>query len=128
MVGYPYLCSMCGITGILAFSEKGKESLSHIDAAVSCLNKRGPDSRGIFRDGNVALGHTRLSIIDTSPSGNQPMTDASGRYTIIFNGEFFNFKEHRDFVLGKGYSLKSTSDTEILLYLYIIEKEKCLQR
>src|SRR6185295_11908659 len=100
---------MCGIAGVVAFSEKGKEFLNKIDEAVSCLNKRGPDSKGIYRDGNVALGHARLSIIDTSPSGSQPMTDASGRYTIIFNGEFFNYREHRSFVLNKGYSLKSES-------------------
>jgi asparagine synthase (glutamine-hydrolysing) len=119
---------MCGIAGGVAFTEKGKEALDNIDAAVSCLSKRGPDSRGIYRDGNVALGHTRLSIIDTSPAGSQPMTDSSGRYTIIFNGEFFNFREHRQFVLDKGYILKSQSDAEVLLYLYIIEGEKCLQR
>jgi asparagine synthase (glutamine-hydrolysing) len=119
---------MCGIVGVIAFSEKGKESLLNIDGAVSCLGKRGPDSRGIFHDEKIALGHTRLSIIDTSPSGSQPMTDASNRYTIIFNGEFFNYKEHRKFVLDKGYALKSESDTEVLLYLYIIEGEKCLER
>jgi len=56
------------------------------------------------------------------------MHDATGRYTIIFNGEFFNYREHRDFVSSKGFKLKSTSDTEVLLYLYIIEGEKCLQR
>jgi asparagine synthase (glutamine-hydrolysing) len=119
---------MCGITGGVAFTEKGKESLNNIDAAISCLSKRGPDARGLYRDGNIALGHTRLSIIDTSPLGNQPMTDATGRYTIIFNGEFFNYKEHRLSVLDKGYTLNSQSDAEVLLYLYIIEGEKCLQR
>jgi asparagine synthase (glutamine-hydrolysing) len=119
---------MCGIAGAVSFSEKGRQSLEGLDSTISCLNKRGPDSRGIYRDGNVALGQTRLAIIDLSPGGSQPMTDASGRYTIIFNGEFFNYREHRDFVLGKGYNLKSASDTEVLLYLYIIEGEKCLQR
>jgi asparagine synthase (glutamine-hydrolysing) len=119
---------MCGIAGAVSFSEKGIQSLEGLDAAISCLNKRGPDSRGIYRDGNVALGQTRLAIIDLSPGGSQPMTDSSGRYTIIFNGEFFNYREHKDFVISKGYALKSTSDTEVLLYLYIIEGEKCLQR
>jgi asparagine synthase (glutamine-hydrolysing) len=119
---------MCGIAGAVSFSEKGRRSLEELDAAISCLNKRGPDSRGIYRDGNVALGQTRLAIIDLSPGGSQPMTDASGRYTIIFNGEFFNYKDHKDFVISKGYNLKSTSDTEVLLHLYIIEGEKCLQR
>jgi len=112
----------------VALNEKGKSSLTKIDAAVNCLNKRGPDADGVYKHDGVALGHTRMSIIDTSAVANQPMTDASGRYTIVYNGEFFNFKEHRSFVLSKGYKLKSESDTEVLLYLYIIEGEKCLQR
>src|SRR5437868_1461530 len=119
---------MCGIAGIVALSEKGRSYLPKINAATQCLNKRGPDNSGTYLHNNVALGHTRLSIIDTSDAASQPMTDASGRYTIIFNGEFFNFKEHIQYVLDKGYQLKSHSDTEVLLYLYIIEKEKCLQR
>jgi len=119
---------MCGISGVIALTEKGLPALNFIDDAVSCLYQRGPDSYGSFRDGNVALGHTRLSIIDTSDAASQPMSDESGRYTIVFNGEFFNFKQHRDFVLGKGIKLKSESDTEVLLYLYILEGEKCLER
>ncbi len=119
---------MCGIAGIVALSEKGKSSLDKIEAAVQCLNKRGPDAKGIFKHNSVAFGQTRLAIIDTSDAGLQPMQDATERYTIIFNGEFFNFKEHRQFVLDKGYKLKSESDTEVLLYLYIIEGEKCLHR
>jgi asparagine synthase (glutamine-hydrolysing) len=119
---------MCGIAGIIALTEKGIPSLDKIGDALTCLNLRGPDARGIFKHNRVALGQTRLAIIDTSEGGLQPMHDSSGRYTIIFNGEFFNFKEHRKFVVDKGYALKSTSDTEVLLYLYIIEGEKCLQR
>ncbi len=119
---------MCGIAGIVSFSEKSISSLDKIEDAVQCLDKRGPDANGVYRHNRVALGQTRLAIIDTSDAGLQPMHDATGRYTIIFNGEFFNFKEHREFVLSKGYQLKSESDTEILLYLYIIEGVKCLQR
>ncbi len=119
---------MCGIAGVVAFNEKGKKFFSGIDSAIQCLGKRGPDANGTFSHHHVLLAHTRLSIIDTSSDAAQPMTDASGRYTIIFNGEFFNFKEHKAFVLQHGFQLKSESDTEILLYLYIIEKEKCLDR
>ena len=119
---------MCGIAGIIALSEKGIASLDKIEDATRCLNKRGPDADGIYRHGRIAFGQTRLAIIDTSDGGLQPMHDASGRYTIIFNGEFFNFKEHRQFVRDKGFTLRSESDTEVLLYLYIIEGEKCLQR
>lgn len=119
---------MCGIAGIVAFNEKGKTFFPKMANAVECLRKRGPDENGIVTHNNVTLAHTRLSIIDTSAAASQPMTDASGRYTIVFNGEFFNFKEHRQFVIEKGFHLKSESDTEVLLYLYIIEKEECLKR
>ncbi len=119
---------MCGISGVLAFTPEGRSSLEKIGSATACLARRGPDKQGIYRDDNIALGHRRLSVIDTSELASQPMSDSEGRYTIIFNGEFFNFGEHRDFVTGKGISLKSGSDTEVLLYLYILEGEKCLRR
>ncbi len=116
---------MCGITGVIAFTEKGKESFSLLSNSLQTLAKRGPDGEGKYIHNNVALGHRRLAIIDTSAVANQPFTDASGRYTIIFNGEFFNFKEHRDKV--KDYQLRSTSDTEVLLYLYIKYGAACLE-
>jgi asparagine synthase (glutamine-hydrolysing) len=119
---------MCGIAGIVAFSEKGKSFLNRIEDATACLASRGPDGSGIFRHNDIALGHRRLAIIDTSDSASQPMTDESGRFTLIFNGEFFNFREHRSFVESKGYKLRTQSDTEVLLYLYIIEGPECLQR
>lgn len=108
---------MCGITGVIAFTEKGKETFSLLDNSLKTLAQRGPDGEGKYIHNNVALGHRRLAIIDTSAVANQPFTDASGRYTIIFNGEFFNFKEHRDKL--KDFPLRSSSDTEVLLYLYI---------
>ncbi len=92
---------MCGINGVIAFTDKGLSSLDRIEEATNCLVNRGPDNLGIFRDHKIAFGHTRLSIIDTSDSASQPMHDSSSRYTIIFNGEFFNFKEHREFVLSQ---------------------------
>ena len=119
---------MCGIAGIISFSEKGKTFHSKIKNAVACLRKRGPDNSGIYNHNNVSLGHARLSIIDTSSAGDQPFTDTSGRYTIIFNGEFFNYKEHRKELEQKGISFKSETDTEVLLHLYINEKEKCLEK
>src|SRR5437868_7310991 len=119
---------MCGIAGIIELHANGIPSRKKIEDAIACLNLRGPDAKGVFMHERVALGQTRLAIIDTSEGGLQPMHDASGRYTIIFNGEFFNFKEHRQFVLDKGFQLRSQSDTEVLLCLYILEKEKCLER
>lgn len=119
---------MCGIVGVISKSNEGSIFLEKISSATDCLSQRGPDGSGIFEHKNIALGHRRLSIIDVSDAGAQPMSDSSGRFTIIFNGEFFNFKEHRNFILSKGIKLHSESDTEVLLHLYILEKEKCLER
>jgi asparagine synthase (glutamine-hydrolysing) len=96
-------------------------------AATDTLSQRGPDSSGTFTHGYVGLGHRRLSIIDTSSDGRQPMTDETERYTIIFNGEIFNFPELKQQLVAKGYSFRSSSDTEVLLNLYIHEKENCLK-
>lgn len=119
---------MCGITGIVALNKNGESHISKIETAVKSLSKRGPDSNGIYLDGNFGLGHARLSILDTSSAGNQPLTDDSGRYTIVYNGEFYNFEEHRKELISKGISFKSTSDTEVLLNLYISDGEKCLNK
>ncbi len=119
---------MCGITGILAFNEEGKKHLSKISAATYSLLKRGPDGEGLYFDRNCALGHRRLSIIDTSNAAAQPFSDNSSRYTIVFNGEIFNYKELRKLQEQKGIQFKSQSDTEVLLNLYISEKEKCLDK
>ena len=119
---------MCGITAALSFSLKGKTALQKIAAATACLAKRGPDGSGVFTDNNIALGHRRLSVVDTSTAASQPMTDASGRYVIVFNGEFFNYREHRKNLISKGITLNNNSDTEVLLNLYILEGEKCLNK
>lgn len=117
---------MCGITGIVAFNEIGKKHLSKISAATYTLLKRGPDGEGIYFDKNCALGHRRLSIIDTTTAAAQPFTDNSNRYSIVFNGEIFNYKQLRKQLEQKGIQFKSQSDTEVLLNLFITEKENCL--
>ncbi len=117
---------MCGITGGIAFNEKGKKYLDKIDDAVKTLAHRGPDGKGTFRDGNVVLGHTRLAVIDTSSAASQPFTSADGRYTIVLNGEIFNYKELRKELEAKGVKFRSQSDTEVLVELYAKEKESCL--
>lgn len=119
---------MCGIAGILSFTENGKTFLHTISAATYSLLQRGPDGEGIFIHNNAALGHRRLSIIDTSNLAAQPFTDASGRYTIVFNGEIFNYRQLREKLEKKGVQFRSQSDTEVLLYLFIAEKEKCLEQ
>jgi asparagine synthase (glutamine-hydrolysing) len=119
---------MCGIAGIVTTQDGIESALPELKAALDSLSRRGPDSNGVFAGKNILLGHTRLSIIDTSTGGAQPMTDPSGRYTIVFNGEFFNYREHRDELLRQGVRLFSQSDTEVLLHWYIREGADCLHR
>jgi asparagine synthase (glutamine-hydrolysing) len=119
---------MCGITGVYAFNDKGNEYFNKVADSVTTLIKRGPDKQDIYQKDKVCLGHARLSIIDLSNAASQPFHDVTGRYTIIFNGEIYNFKEHREYLVKKGLPLKTQSDTEVLLYLYIIEGPKCLEK
>jgi len=117
---------MCGITGAYAFTAQGQPYFGRLDAAVETLKLRGPDANGTFRAGSAVLGHTRLSIIDTTAGANQPFSDPSGRYTIVFNGEIFNYKELKADL--PDVHLRTTSDTEVLLHLYIKYKEGMLNR
>ena len=89
----PYLAPMCGITGVFAFNLVGKFSKINIAAATGCLSHRGPDFQNIHVDEWICLGHRRLSIIDTRDVAHQPLWDESNRYSIIFNGEVFNYRE-----------------------------------
>mgnify|MGYP003668509108 CR=1 FL=1 len=118
---------MCGICGIIAFDEVGQLNLSQIKEATTLLEKRGPDAEGIIAENNIALGHRRLSIIDTSSISNQPFTDVSGRYTIVYNGEIFNYKLLKSKLQSKGYYFSTDSDTEVLLYMFIHYGERCCE-
>lgn len=119
---------MCGITGIFAFNLVGKFNKIHVTAATQALQKRGPDFQDIHLDEWICLGHRRLSIIDTRDVANQPMWDEQKRFSIIFNGEIFNYKELRHQLQQKGVRFVTESDTEVLLKLYILEKEKGLSK
>src|ERR1044071_3940567 len=116
---------MCGITGIYAFNLVGKLHKVNVTAATMCLQKRGPDFQDIHLEEWVALGHRRLSIIDTRSVANQPMWDESKRYCIIFNGEIFNYKELKQDLDTPFFS---DSDTEVLLKLFIKEGPACLNK
>jgi len=100
----------------------------HVTNATMALAKRGPDFQDIYLDEFVALGHRRLSIIDTSAAANQPMSDASKRFYLVFNGEIFNYRELKKELEDKGVVFTTSSDTEVLLNLFIQEKEKCLNK
>ncbi len=119
---------MCGIVGIIALGAGGRTVPDGLEAATQCLACRGPDHGGVFRDGRVALGHRRLAVIDTSEAANQPMTDPGGRYTIVYNGEVYNFRELRERLVERGVVLKTRSDTEVVLQLFIAEGTAMLER
>lgn len=117
---------MCGIAGVFSLTGVAKKHEADLDKALQALSKRGPDKRGKYFHNRAGLGHTRLSIIDVSEAGSQPMFDASGRYCIIYNGEIYNYKELRKELSAQGVQFRSHTDTEVLLNLYILHKEKCL--
>jgi asparagine synthase (glutamine-hydrolysing) len=98
-----------------------------VENATAQLSLRGPDFGAVFCKERIGLGHRRLSIIDTSAVANQPMTDPSGRYVIVYNGEIFNYKElATKYLTGKWNGPSTHSDTEVLLHLLINYKEDCL--
>lgn len=110
---------MCGITGILITRSAGKDPdlTQSIERMNTQLRHRGPDDAGIWVDQvcGVALGHTRLSIIDLTAEGHQPMHSPCGRYVLVFNGEIYNFQELRKTLEQGGYTFRGHSDTEVLL-------------
>lgn len=119
---------MCGIIGIWAKNKEGEKAFDQIDASVLSMRHRGPDVQNSIRHGNVALGHARLSIIDTSSYADQPFKDETGKYELVFNGEIYNFIELRTELVEKGVKFKSNSDTEVLLYLLIHEGKEAVLR
>jgi asparagine synthase (glutamine-hydrolysing) len=95
---------------------------------VATQRHRGPDGEGVFSGDGVALGHCRLSIIDLSDAGHQPMSDRSGRFWITFNGEIYNYIELRNELSRSGYRFRGHSDTEVLLNSYLHWGEQCVTR
>ena len=106
---------MCGINGIIY--KNNKPILSEIQKMNESIKHRGPDDEGIFRFENVLLGHRRLSILDLSKKGKQPMS-SDGRYWITYNGEIYNFLEIKDQLLQLGHTFYSNTDTEVILNAY----------
>ena len=125
---------MCGINGILNLSDisRSKELIGRMN---DCLSHRGPDDSGIFAEEGITLGHRRLSIIDLSTAGHQPMKSSDGRYTIVYNGELYNFKELK-FDLQRAesganagaYLFKTNTDTEVILAAFARWGTECLKR
>lgn len=118
---------MCGIAGLFQPELNEAKGTAYVQDAVKALARRGPDGNGVFAASGIALGHTRLAVIDTSDAAAQPFRDSSGRYTIVFNGEIFNYRELRANLTTQGHTFHTGSDTEVLLTLYITKGEKMLR-
>jgi len=110
---------MCGIAGILAATPRQREWFdARIAPMTQSLVHRGPDACGFWADDTVAFGHRRLSIIDLSDAGRQPMHDDTRRFTLIYNGELYNYAELRRELAARGCRFHSQTDSEVLLYAY----------
>lgn len=121
---------MCGIAGYFDYGDGGRPSDSDLVAVRDSMQARGPDAAGVWWSarGEAGLAHRRLSIIDLSESGSQPMHTADGRYSIVFNGEIYNYAELRGQLVSKGYRFRSQSDTEVILHLYDLAGDSMLDR
>lgn len=107
---------MCGIVGIWHRRQNAEVDANTLQSMNACLKHRGPDDSGLYINREIGLAHRRLSIIDLSSAGHQPMTTPDGRFTIAFNGEIYNFRNLQKKYLSN-LPLKSKSDTEVLLHL-----------
>lgn len=114
------MCGICGYYGI-------KDNTT-IKIMTKILEHRGPDNFGYFSDGKVSLGHRRLSIIDLSEKGKQPMSNEDGTIWITYNGEIYNFQELRSELEEKGHKFNSNTDTEVIIHAYEEYGKDCLQR
>ena len=119
---------MCGIAGIINKQSGAIVDGSKIEKMLEGLHHRGPDDHGIYLNDNVAIGHKRLSIIDLSKLGHQPMISSDGRYVISYNGEVYNYIELKDTLISKGHSFISKTDTEVILAAYMEWGEECLDK
>ncbi len=121
---------MCGISGSYQFQLLSDELLSEDETHTSLLKMRhrGPDFFDLKNFNTCILGHSRLKILDLSSKANQPMSDVTGRFTIVFNGEIFNYQDLRSSLEKKGVEFLTTSDTEVLLHLLIRDNTSALNQ
>src|SRR5271170_7401139 len=127
---------MCGIAGILEYATDAADREAPLARMRRALRHRGPDDEGIFiskasdrqTESQCGFVHTRLSILDLSPAGHQPMSTPDGRYWITFNGEIYNFRELRQQLASAGVVFQSQSDTEVILRLYERDGTRCVDQ
>jgi asparagine synthase (glutamine-hydrolysing) len=121
---------MCAIGGIYLKPSSQLDLVKHLNAMTVIQHHRGPDARGVWLSESQSLGlcHNRLSIVDLTEAGNQPMHSANMRYTIVFNGEIYNYLELRSELIAQGCQFRTDSDTEVLLEAYRLWGESMLER
>jgi asparagine synthase (glutamine-hydrolysing) len=108
---------MCGITGYLNLNQASASPVI-LQKMTDAIKHRGPDGEGHWIEENVAIGHRRLSIIDLSPAGHQPMISSDHRYILSYNGEIYNYRELRTELEAAGYWFRSKTDSEVVLHAY----------
>ena len=119
---------MCGICGIYFVDKEKPVDEGMLTRMARSLKHRGPDDKGLHLDGNLGLGHQRLSIIDLSSLARQPMSNEDKSLWIVFNGEIYNYLELRQRLITGGHHFRSHSDTEVILHLYEDEGPECVSR
>jgi len=117
---------MCGIVGILYKESDRTCNEKTLVSMRDIMVHRGPDDEGLFIDGNVGLGHRRLSIIDLA-TGHQPMSNQAETVWIVYNGEIYNYRSLRNNLIERGYIFRTQSDTEVIIHLYEEKGEECVQ-
>ena len=118
---------MCGFVGIVHLDGTPADPAAVVRMRET-MTYRGPDDAGLHVDGPVGLGHRRLSILDLSPAGHQPMANEDGSLWLVFNGEIYNYVELAEELRARGHRFRSGSDTEVILHLYEEEGEACVRR
>jgi len=119
---------MCGIAAIVSFNDKGKERFSRIAQCATLLKHRGPDYQKYIIEPNYAMAHVRLGIIDLSEASNQPFTTNDNRFTIVYNGEIFNYKQLKNQLQQNGHTFYTEGDVEVLINLYKEYGKDCLHK
>ncbi|MFO0662638.1 MAG: asparagine synthase (glutamine-hydrolyzing) [Polyangiaceae bacterium] len=109
---------MCGISGVLEGDKLALANVPLVRAVNAGLAHRGPDAEGVWKRGPCALGHRRLSIIDLSDNGRQPLTNADETLSLVVNGEIYNYRVLRDELRARGYTFRSDTDSEVILHGY----------